>query len=558
MLMWVVVRIRILVVRRVKVLLKVVLENLDKGISSKTHSVDGGCGDFQKAPKPNLFATSNDNSFLDPSGGSYLKVEDFNLSPTQYQPPIQPSGGNDFDVLFAPSLDLVGGDGVKGVEDLGGQQSSGIDGWDIEFGGGTDVGGGGWTTELDGLPPPPSGVTAAAAKNKGMDIYKQGQYPDAIKWLLLWFFLVKLPTTMGLMRSCLAGPHLTKRLENIKRLSLNVQSISMATLPDNLGIDSGKDCKFPAGVRVLVVDHDFTWLKIVEQMLKRCNYLVTTCSQATAAMDLLRERKCCFDLVLIDVHTPDMDGFKLLEFVGLEMNLPVIMMSTYGRTSAIIRGIRHGACDYLIKPIHEEELKNIWQHVVRKMLNEKQENSSSLDEKDLNRRGTGDVEYASSVNKGSERILKDQKKRRDFKKEDGSELDNDISASKKPRVLWSVELHQKFVISVNQLGIDKAVPKKNLELMNVPGLTRDNVASHFQKFRLYLRRLSVPHQQMGLPISFHGHVEQDQGSRQVQKNALGDADVAHRHPPWLLWAHFLHIFPAMFLIFSLIWLILEL
>lgn len=381
----------------------------------------------------------------------------------------------------------------------------------------------------------------------------------------------------------------------------------MASLPDNYGVDSGKDCTFPAGVRVLVVDHDCTWLKIVEQMLTRCNYLVTTCSQATAAIDLLQERKCCFDLVLIDVHTPDMDGFKLLEFVGLEMNLPVIIMSAYGRTSAIIRAIRHGACDYLIKPIREEELKNIWQHVVRKTWNEikKQENSSSLDEKDRNRRGICDVEYASAVNEGSERILKDQKKRRDFKQEDGSELDNDISATKKPCVLWSVELHQKFVIAVNQLGINKAVPKRILELMNVPGLTRENVASHLQKFRLYFRRLSVPQQQMGFPISFHGHVEQDprlslleifdrqtfvaspqtltnlqaellgrpaknvvlletdqqfllQASRQGQKNALGDAGVAHRQPPSLLWAHFLHIFPAIFLIFSLIWLIIEL
>lgn len=132
----------------------------------------------------------------------------------------------------------------------------------------------------------------------------------------------------------------------------------------------------------------------------------------------------------------------------------VTVMSAYGRTSAIIRGIRHGACDYLIKPIREEELKNIWQHVVRKTWNEKQKNSSSLDEKGRNRRGSGDVEYASAVNEGSERILKDQKKRRGLKQENGSVLDNDISASKKPLVLWSVELHQKFVIAVNQLGID--------------------------------------------------------------------------------------------------------
>lgn len=56
--------------------------------------------------------------------------------------------------------------------------------WDLgsEFGG--NVGGSGeTTTELEGLPPPPAGVTASSAKTKGMDHYKQGQYADAIKWL---------------------------------------------------------------------------------------------------------------------------------------------------------------------------------------------------------------------------------------------------------------------------------------------------------------------------------------------------------------------------------------
>ena len=51
---------------------------------------------------------------------------------------------------------------------------------------------------------------------------------------------------------------------------------------------------------------------------------VTICSEATVALNLLRERKDCFDVVLSDVHMPDMDGFKLLEHIGLEMDLPVI------------------------------------------------------------------------------------------------------------------------------------------------------------------------------------------------------------------------------------------
>ena len=56
-------------------------------------------------------------------------------------------------------------------------------------------------------------------------------------------------------------------------------------------------------------------------------------------------------------------------------------------------------------------------------------------------------------------------------------------------MVWSVELHQQFVNAVNALGVDKAVPKRILDLMGVQGLTRENVASHLQKYRLYLKRI---------------------------------------------------------------------
>lgn len=51
---------------------------------------------------------------------------------------------------------------------------------------------------------------------------------------------------------------------------------------------------------------------------------VTTTSQARTALHMLRENQNKYDLVISDVHMPDMDGFKLLELVGLEMDLPVI------------------------------------------------------------------------------------------------------------------------------------------------------------------------------------------------------------------------------------------
>ena len=53
-------------------------------------------------------------------------------------------------------------------------------------------------------------------------------------------------------------------------------------------------------------------------------FSVTKCNRAEIALSLLRENKNGFDIVISDVHMPDMDGFKLLEHVGLEMDLPVI------------------------------------------------------------------------------------------------------------------------------------------------------------------------------------------------------------------------------------------
>ncbi|KAL8161962.1 hypothetical protein V2J09_013451 [Rumex salicifolius] len=282
----------------------------------------------------------------------------------------------------------------------------------------------------------------------------------------------------------------------------------------SMALPGSNPAQFPAGLRVLVVDDDPTCLKILEKMLQACQYEVTKCDRAEYALNELRRNKNGFDIVLSDVHMPDMDGFKLLEYIGLEMDLPVIMMSADDGKNVVMKGVTHGACDYLIKPVRIEALKNIWQHVVRKKKNEWKdiEQSGSVEEVEKAQRHE-ETEYSSPANEGSWKCSK-----RKLEDEDTDDKD-ESSSMKKPRVVWSVELHQQFVAAVNQLGIDKshvgfifltfvtifkeAVPKKILDLMNVPGLTRENVASHLQKYRLYLRRLSgVSHHQGGLNTPF--------------------------------------------------------
>lgn len=62
-------------------------------------------------------------------------------------------------------------------------------------------------------------------------------------------------------------------------------------------------------------------------------------------------------------------------------------------------------------------------------------------------------------------------------------------AVKRPRLVWTPQLHKRFVDVVGHLGLKNAVPKTIMQLMNVEGLTRENVASHLQKYRLYVKRM---------------------------------------------------------------------
>uniref|UniRef100_A0ACD5W2L5 Uncharacterized protein n=1 Tax=Avena sativa TaxID=4498 RepID=A0ACD5W2L5_AVESA len=80
----------------------------------------------------------------------------------------------------------------------------------------------------------------------------------------------------------------------------------------------------------------------------------------------------------------------------------------------------------------------------------------------------------------------------DYDEEEGEGETEDAATGgrgeKKARMVWTPSLHHRFVEAVEHLGEKGAVPKAIVRLMNVDGLTRENVASHLQKYRLYLKR----------------------------------------------------------------------
>ncbi|KAI0504670.1 hypothetical protein KFK09_015622 [Dendrobium nobile] len=239
---------------------------------------------------------------------------------------------------------------------------------------------------------------------------------------------------------------------------------------------------FPVGMSVLAVDDDSFVLRTLELLLLKCGYRVTVSQHAFEALELLRANKDDYDLVISDVNMPDMDGFKLLEIVGLEMDLPVIMLSVDCDVESVMKGIMHGAVDYLTKPARLEELKLIWKHVARRSLDEKKDQNT--------RKQLGHAAKFEDVQKLLHpEKCKDRNKERD--NEDSADSDEEMTPQKKPRITWSPELHAKFINVVNQLGISRAAPKKILDMMNISGLTRENVASHLQKYRKGLKKNAI-------------------------------------------------------------------
>lgn len=173
-------------------------------------------------------------------------------------------------------------------------------------------------------------------------------------------------------------------------------------------------------------------------------------------------------------------------------------MSYDGDTHTVLKGVTHGAVDFLIKPVRMEELSNMWQHVVRKRARRPSEErgQDGTPGPGPGSKRTGSIssdggpmptEAAppdTSAATGAAPPHESKKRSTEDRDAGGAQP----PGTKRPRVHWSSHMHSQFVAAVNKLGIDKAVPKKILELMTVDGLTRENVASHLQKYRLYLKK----------------------------------------------------------------------
>ena len=105
---------------------------------------------------------------------------------------------------------------------------------------------------------------------------------------------------------------------------------------------------------ILVVDDEKEIAELIKIHLLSQDYQVKTASNGKDALKLLESER--FDLVLLDVMMPKMDGKETLKEIRLKFNLPVIMVTAKTTEMDKIEGLTLGADDYVTKPIKPLEL----------------------------------------------------------------------------------------------------------------------------------------------------------------------------------------------------------
>ncbi len=108
-----------------------------------------------------------------------------------------------------------------------------------------------------------------------------------------------------------------------------------------------------SGARVLVVDDNKVNRLLLARNVELLGHRVASAPDGRVALQMLSDE--AFDLVLLDITMPEMDGFQVLEqmFADKQLrNVPVIVTSALEGLANVVRCIELGAEDYLTKPVN--------------------------------------------------------------------------------------------------------------------------------------------------------------------------------------------------------------
>jgi two-component system, response regulator RegA len=108
-------------------------------------------------------------------------------------------------------------------------------------------------------------------------------------------------------------------------------------------------------IKVLLVDDEEAYVRILEKRLTKRNFAVSTAFSGIQGVQAVRKAE--FDVAVLDLKMEDIDGIEVLKiFKALVPKMAVIMLTGHGSEEAARDGIQYGAYDYLLKPCDFDDL----------------------------------------------------------------------------------------------------------------------------------------------------------------------------------------------------------
>ena len=115
-------------------------------------------------------------------------------------------------------------------------------------------------------------------------------------------------------------------------------------------------------MKILIVDDDPDVGRMLGVLLKRKHHAVTTTTSGRVALTLARDE--AFDIVLLDVRMPEMDGFAVLHALRVQgCAAGIIMLTGQGDVEDAVKAAHLGANDYLPKPVRLAGLERVLESV---------------------------------------------------------------------------------------------------------------------------------------------------------------------------------------------------
>ena len=106
--------------------------------------------------------------------------------------------------------------------------------------------------------------------------------------------------------------------------------------------------------KVLIIDDDKELCTLIKRSVLSENIEADICNTGKEGLKKLKEKE--YQLVILDVMMPGMDGFETLEEIRKGNSLPILMFTSKNDSASKVRGLRAGADDYLTKPFDMDEL----------------------------------------------------------------------------------------------------------------------------------------------------------------------------------------------------------